>query len=300
MLVSLNALVARIRTSTIDLSGIATELFVGSRKQEEAVAEFSSSTNEITAAAREISATSEELAGAMASVNELAKQAASLASSGQDSLHSAKEAMGRLEKTAGSISHRLGEIHEGADGVGVAVTTIEKVADRTNMLSLNAAIEAEKAGDERTGFALVAREVRRLADQTGSATGDIGKIVQELQVAVHAGVTEMDSFSAEVASSAADVQRIGNQLQGVIDRVRRLSVEFERVHEGTQLQSKGAGQIRDALVGLSDGVQQTDKTLADFQHASEHLQTAVAELREEVAGIRTADATVPPVQEARP
>jgi methyl-accepting chemotaxis protein WspA len=287
MIGSLNTLIGKIRGTTIQLSSIATELFVGAREQEGVVAEFGSSTNEISAAAIQISATSEELAQTMADVNARASDTAVLAGGGEESLRSTAGAVERLQATAGSISRRLNEIQEKTNGIGIAVTTINKVADRTNMLSLNAAIEAEKAGEERAGFAIVAREVRRLADQTAAATLDIGQIVRELQGAAVNGVQEMGSFTVEVTTAAADIQRIGGQLEGIIERVQTLTGEFGRVNEGMQLQSAGASQIREALEGLVLGVQQTEQTLRDFRHASEHLQGAVADLRGEVARFRT-------------
>src|SRR4030095_7834329 len=94
--------------------------------------------------------------------------------------------MERLAKSTGSISTKLGVIREKASDINGVVTTITKVADQTNLLSVNAAIEAEKAGEYGLGFLVVAREIRRLADQSAVATLDIEQMVRQMQAAVSA------------------------------------------------------------------------------------------------------------------
>ena len=101
------------------------------------------------------------------------------------------------------------------------VTTIAKVADQTNLLSLNAAIEAEKAGEYGRGFSVVATEIRRLADQTAVATYDIEQMVREIQSAVAAGVMGMDKFSEEVRRGMSEVTQVGDQLSQIIGRCSR-------------------------------------------------------------------------------
>ena len=95
--------------------------------------------------------------------------------------------MGQVVDASAAINSRLATLSEKATNIGMVVTTITKVADQTNLLSLNAAIEAEKAGDYGRGFGVVATEIRRLADQTAVATSDIEQIVKEMQSAVAAG-----------------------------------------------------------------------------------------------------------------
>ena len=106
--------------------------------------------------------------------------------------------MRQVMEAAGSINAKLAVLNEKAGNINQVVTTITKVADQTNLLSLNAAIEAEKAGEYGRGFAVVATEIRRLADQTAVATYDIEQMVKEIQSAVSAGVMGMDKFSEEV------------------------------------------------------------------------------------------------------
>ena len=100
------------------------------------------------------------------------------------------------------------------------MTTITKVADQTNLLSLNAAIEAEKAGEHGRGFAVVATEIRRLADQTAIASYDIEQLVKEMQSAVSAGVMGMDKFSEEVRGASKKSDRSANNWRKSSDKSR--------------------------------------------------------------------------------
>src|ERR1700681_3630636 len=111
-------------------------------------------------------------------------------------------------EASASINERLAVLSDKAGNIGTVVTTITRVADQTNLLSLNAAIEAEKAGEYGRGFAVVATEIRRLADQTAVATYDIEQMVKEMQQAVSAGVMGMDKFSEEVRRGVADVRSV--------------------------------------------------------------------------------------------
>src|SRR5438093_9938525 len=116
--------------------------------------------------------------------------------------------MHHVMEAAGSINAKLAVLNEKASNINQVVTTITKVADQTNLLSINAAIEAEKAGEYGRGFLVVAREIRRLADQTAVATLDIENMVRLMHDAVSAGVMQMDKFSEQVRSGAARIGEV--------------------------------------------------------------------------------------------
>jgi methyl-accepting chemotaxis protein WspA len=191
--------------------------------------------------------------------------------------------MHHMEEASKSISGRLEAINEKAENITTVITTITKVADQTNLLSLNAAIEAEKAGEYGRGFTVVAREIRRLADQTAVATLDIERMVQEMQSAVASGVMEMDKFIKDVQQSADDVGKISMQLAFITEQVQALSPSFEDVTEAMQSQSGNAQQINNAMVNLSEEMQQTEDSLHETYSAIEQLDEAARGLRDEVS-----------------
>ena len=172
--------------------------------------------------------------------------------------------------------------------INQVVTTITKVADQTNLLSLNAAIEAEKAGEHGRGFAVVATEIRRLADQTAVATYDIEQMVKHIQSAVAAGVMGMDKFSEEVRRGMQEVQQVGGQLSQIIHQVQALAPRVESVNEGMQAQATGAEQISHALTQLSEAAQQTVESLSQSTHAIGDLDEVSNGLRNGVLRFKLA------------
>jgi methyl-accepting chemotaxis protein WspA len=237
----------------------------------------------VAASVREITATSGALAQTMSEVNERAGQAASLAASGRARLGGMEQTMGQLVESTASISGKLSTIREKADSINVVVTTITKVADQTNLLSINAAIEAEKAGEYGRGFLVVAREIRRLADQTAVATLDIESMVRHMQDAVSTGVMQMDKFSDEVRSGVGKVAEINGQTGQIIEEVHGLTDRFNRVNEGMKNQATGAEQINEAMASMTGNIRQTAAALEEFHKATTHLRRSVELLNEEIA-----------------
>jgi len=186
-------------------------------------------------------------------------------------------------EAAGAVNAKLAVLNEKAGNINQVVTTITKVADQTNLLSLNAAIEAEKAGEYGRGFAVVATEIRRLADQTAVATYDIEQTVKEIQSAVAAGVMGMDKFSEEVRRGIHEVQQVGEQLSQIIQQVQALAPRIESVGEGMQAQATGAEQITQALTQLTEAVQQTVESLGQSSLAIEELNRVSGDLRSGVS-----------------
>lgn len=280
---SLNNLVARIQKSGIQVTSSATEIAATAKQQEATVSEQAATTNEIRATVTEISATSRELVNTMHEVTDVALRTAESANQGRTSLTRMEETMHNMMEATSAIGSKLAVLSEKAGNINTVVTTINKVSDQTNLLSLNAAIEAEKAGEYGVGFAVVATEIRRLADQTAVATWDIEQMVKEMQSAVSAGVMGMEKFSTEVKQGVDDVRRVGAQLAHIIEQVEHLIPRFEEVHEGMQSQSKGAVQISEAMVQLSESAQQTAESLRQSNGAISQLNEAARRLQEGVS-----------------
>jgi methyl-accepting chemotaxis protein WspA len=188
-----------------------------------------------------------------------------------------------MEHASKAISGRLEAINEKAENITTVVTTINKVADQTNLLSLNAAIEAEKAGEYGRGFTVVAREIRRLADQTAIATLDIDHMVKEMQSAVSAGVMEMDKFIAEVRHSAEDVENISMQLTRIIEQVQTLSPRFENVSAAMGNQAEHAHKINRAMTQFTEEMRQTTESFTETFLAMEHLNKVACDLQNGVS-----------------
>jgi methyl-accepting chemotaxis protein WspA len=272
-------LVSQAQRSSVQVTTSVTEIAATSKQQQATATETAATTTEIGATSREIAATSRDLVRTMTEVTSAADQASSLAGSGQQGLARMEETMHQVMGAAELVNAKLGILNEKASNITQMVVTIVKVADQTNLLSLNAAIEAEKAGEYGRGFAVVATEVRRLADQTAVATYDIEQMVREIQSAVSAGVMGMDKFSEEVRRGMFEVQQVGEQLSQIIHQVQALAPRVLMVNEGMQAQATGAEQINQALAQLSDASTQTVESLRQASFAIDELSQVAAGLR---------------------
>lgn len=279
MISNLNNLVTQVQQSGIQVTSSATQIAATAKEQEATITEQAATTNQIVATTKEISATSKELLGTMDDITKVSEQTAASAGTGRDALSRMEDTMHHMVEASAAITSKLAVLNEKASNINTVVTTITKVADQTNLLSLNAAIEAEKAGEYGVGFSVVATEIRRLADQTAVATWDIEQMVQEMQSAVSAGVMGMDKFSEEIRHGVEDVSQVGSQLSEIIERVQAILPQFEKVHEGMHSQTLGADQISESMIQLNDAAQQTAESLRQSNNAITRLNDAAQGLQ---------------------
>ncbi len=280
---SSSELVGQVKMSAIRINATTAEIASAAAEQDATVQTFNSSFNEIAAAVKQISATSKELARTIEAVGHQGRETARLARDGRENLGSMESSMASLSEATGSISTKLGTIREKAGAINVVVTTITKVADQTNLLSINAAIEAEKAGEAGRGFLVVAREIRRLADQTAVATLDIEQMVRHMQQAVSSGVMEMDKFSEQVRGGMKQVSTISQQLGQIMVQVQGQEGQFKQVEEGVTQQAEGAQQIDTAISQLGTGMRQVSTTSNEFSSAATHLHDSIQGMQDQVA-----------------
>ena len=286
MTTDLNTLVGQVHGATVALAGTASHLAASSARQDKAVATFGSGSTEVATAVQEITATGHELSREMSHVNKRALGTVTKAQEGRVQLESMEGRMQSLDDATVGVAERLGTINERAGNIGGVITTITKVAEQTNLLSVNAAIEAEKAGEYGRGFLVVAREIRRLADQTAQATFDIERIVREMQAAVSSGVMEMDRFSEQVRRNVAEARDLRRSMSEIIGSIEESTRSFGTVREGMTQQAIGAGQIAEAMTTLRANAESSADAVHESVRAAEALQRSIQMLDTAVAAFR--------------
>ena len=291
---SLRGLIGRIQESGLRLSATESAAAAALSRQERSIHGFSGSAADISAAVTEIASTGDQLLGTTGAVTDVAREAAVVADQGRDGLAGMSTSMRQLEEALNAFTRKLGTISQRAAGITTVVTTIAKVADQTNLLSVNATIEAEKAGDSGRGFRIVAQEIRRLADQTALATKDIERMVRDMQAAVASGTMEMDRFRNEVNARIGEVSQVSEQLGQIIEPVQSVTQSLGTVHEGMRTQAQGVRQIRDAMEKLRTGAGDSASSTEIFATTLADLRRSIAELNAEAARFLTGDSIVPP------
>jgi len=294
MIRNLNALIGQVQRSGVQVTSSSNELAAAAKEQEATMSHQILSTDKVVQSVAGISRVAAQLVDTVEKVVTASEETTGFASRSQKDLAGMKEAMVRMEGASRSISNHLESINEKAENVTHVVDTITKVADQTNLLSLNAAIEAEKAGEYGRGFNVVAREIRRLADQTAVATLDIEQMVQGMQSAVSAGVMEMDKFVAEVKGSAEDVGKISGQLALIIDRVQTLSPSFEEINVAVGSQSNDARAISGSMTNLKEELEETLESFRETYDAIQQLIDAAKGLQDGVSRFKVVSLSLDP------
>ena len=280
---SLNSLIRQVQNSGIQVTASSHEIAASGKQLEATFTEQAASIIEVEATTKQIAATSRQLKQAMEGITSTFQTTTIAAEGGRRNLSQMQNNMRDLATATTSISSQLTNISEKANNINQIIITITKVADQTNLLSLNAAIEAEKAGKYGMGFAVVALEIRRLADRSAVATLDIEKMVKEMQAAVSTGVTEMNKFTEEVNDSVEDVESVSWQLTEIIEQVQAITPRFSVVNQGMEAQSEGAQQISEVMVYLSQSSSQTAGALREINAAISQLNEASQGLRQEIS-----------------
>ncbi len=283
MLDHLVHLIQRVQRAGIQVASSAKQLSASIKEQEASTTEYAATANQVAASIREITSTSRDLSYALNETNQLVQQTDELAGNSQSRLENMNESMNRMTGSSQSITNHLAEMSEKAASINSMVTTINKIADQTNLLSLNAAIEAEKAGEYGRGFAVVASEIRRLADQTAVATYDIEQMVKEVQSTVASGVMSMDRFTEELHHSVEDARIASEEMRKVINMVKAFAPHMESINEGLNTQKQEAEEISDAMLNLSEAAQQTADLVSQSNRSIHDLDEAVSSLQAAVS-----------------
>jgi methyl-accepting chemotaxis protein WspA len=292
MIRGLRSFIAQVQQSGGQVTSAIAQLVAFGKQLEATVTEQMASTHEVVVTAKQIAVTAEDLVQTMEVVAAKSQATAASASVSQSNLAGMAHTMHQLITATAAVTSRLEVIREKAESINSVVSTITKVADQTNLLSLNAAIEAEKAGERGGGFVVVAREIRRLADQTAIATLEIEQTVREMQASVSTGVMEMDQFNHDVERGAQEVSEMSQQMGQIIEQVTTLTPEFLIVTQGMETQAQGAQQISEVMSQWSQVSNQTADSFQEINQAIAQLGVAAQKLHQEIARFRISDRQV--------
>ena len=275
---SFQRMVTRLRELVGTLKGAAQELAVAAeqlsdhtRAQSAMLEQQASGVAETSSTTRELEQTSSVAASRAASVLEVARRAAEMSDAGRTS---AEKSAGELQRIQASVETIVGQssgLLDQARQVGDIVETVRDLATQSHVLSLNASIEAAKAGEAGKSFGVVAQEVRALAEQSGESASRIGKIVEDILSAVQSTRDMTERGSKDMTGSLAQVRSSGESLREIGSIVRETSDAALQIASAVQQQSTGIAQIASAMRDLDKGMEETIGRIRSLEISSQQV-----------------------------
>jgi len=259
--------------------------------------QISSSTEEMAAGAQEQSAQATEVAGAVEEMTktiyettkntgqatEASKNSGRVAKEGGKVVEETIEGMNRIADVVRKSAATVQALGKSSDQIGEIVQVIDDIADQTNLLALNAAIEAARAGEQGRGFAVVADEVRKLAERTTKATKEIATMIKQIQKDTYGAVESMEEGTKEVEVGKQLAEKAGRSLQEIIHGAENVVDIVSQVAAASEEQSSAAEQISKNIESISSVTQESASGIQQIAHASEDLNRLTLNLQELVA-----------------
>ncbi|CAM3249693.1 methyl-accepting chemotaxis protein [Pseudomonas floridensis] len=283
MTVSLRELVGGIRDGVTQIASAAEELSAVTEQTSAGVNSQKVETDQVATAMHEMTATVQEVARNAEEASEAAVAADQQAREGERVVNEAITQIERLASAVGNSSEAMGALKQESDKIGSVLDVIKSVAEQTNLLALNAAIEAARAGEAGRGFAVVADEVRSLAQRTQKSTEEIEALIVRLQSGTQQAATVMDS-SRELSASSVDLtRRAGGSLENITRTVSAIQAMNQQIAAAAEQQSATAEEINRSIINVRDVSEQTsaasEETAAssvELARLGTHLQTLVS------------------------
>lgn len=279
MIEKLHSIVSNITGSTAQLSTSAEELAAITVEANESFKRQQMQAEQVATAANEMSATVEEVARNTQKAAEASTLASHEAMAGKKIVTATMESIDELATEVERAAQVIGKLKTDSENIGVVLDVIKGIAEQTNLLALNAAIEAARAGEQGRGFAVVADEVRTLASRTQESTKEIQKMIERLQVGTNEAVHTMEASRNRANASVQQAARAGTSLEAITDAIETISNMTTQIASAAEEQSSGAQEIDRSVTSISQLTQQSAKSSEQTYVASEEMAKLASTLQ---------------------
>jgi methyl-accepting chemotaxis protein len=277
----LGSIVARLSSSSEELSSQADEINKGTDNQKRRISETATAMEEMTATVLEVARNAADSA-------ENADQARQEALKGADVVDRSIKAINTVHELALQLKHDMDQLGHQAEAIGQIMNVINDIADQTNLLALNAAIEAARAGEAGRGFAVVADEVRKLAEKTMSATKDVGASIAAIQQAARSNTQGMDKAVAAVQEATDLANASGESLRQIVslsdstaDKVRSIATASEEQSAASEEINRTIEEINTIAAATAESMSQSSIALQDLSQQAGELQSLIERMQRE-------------------
>jgi methyl-accepting chemotaxis protein len=283
----LAGVVNHLAVTSHDVSAAAIQMNATAKQMAIAAEELSAQAGTVATASHEMSATSDSIASSCLVVAHDAGKANETALSGSEVVNNTVTVMERIAERVRATATTVETLGHRSDQIGDIVGTIEDIADQTNLLALNAAIEAARAGEQGRGFAVVADEVRALAERTTRATREIGDMIKAIQNDTRGAVQAMEEGVREVENGTVEASRSGEALRHILDQVGSVTLQANQIATAAEEQTATTNDITSNISMMSEVVEQAANGSQETAAAANELARLAEDLKEMVGNFRT-------------
>ncbi|GAW67614.1 methyl-accepting chemotaxis sensory transducer [Geoanaerobacter pelophilus] len=283
IVVHFHEVISRVSHNTAQVASASTELSCAADQMASGAALVAGQAATVATASEEMAATSNEIALNCTQAAAGSQQANDAAVTGADVVRETVQGMNQIAAKVRESAVTIDDLGRKSQQIGAIVSTINDIADQTNLLALNAAIEAARAGEQGRGFAVVADEVRALAQRTSSATREIGEMIKAVQQQTRGAITVMESGVARVEQGTVDAAKSGEALEEILRQIGSVALQVNQIATAAEEQTATTGEISHNIQNINEVVQDTAKNAQESAESAQ-LLSRLAEEQQKLVG----------------
>ncbi len=283
---NLSTMIKELTDNATQLVSASTEIASSSEQMARGSSEQTSQTAQVSSAVEEMTATIVESSKNAGEASGMAREAATAATEGTRVVSQTIEGMNKIAKVVQDSASTIQALSKSSDQIGEIIGVIDDIADQTNLLALNAAIEAARAGEQGRGFAVVADEVRKLAERTTKATKEITDMIKGIQADTKGAVVSMEQGIQEVDSGRQLADKAGESLNAILGFSQRVQDMIQQIASAAEQQSAASEQIARNVESIANvtkenaaGIEQSASAAEQLNRQAEGLQTMVSKFQ---------------------